>query len=372
MGREVLITGGAGFIGSHLCDHLLENGYHVKVLDNLSEQVHGKGNYRPAYLHRDVELITGDVRDRDAVETALRNTDIVFHFAAMVGVGQSMYEIAQYTDVNSRGTAIVLETILKKRIEKLVVASSMSVYGEGSYRKSNGDIVPGFERKVENLKKGIWELTDEVNNIMYPVPTDELKIPSLSSVYALSKYDQERMCLITGRAYGIPVTALRFFNVYGTRQSLSNPYTGVLAIFASRLLNNNPPLVYEDGNQKRDFVHVRDVASACLLASKSEEANGEVINIGSGQAYTIREIGEKLAAVMNKDEYLPRITSTYRAGDIRHCYADISKARRLLGYSPAVDLEKGLAELTDWLSVQEAHDGFELAGKELEKRGLIV
>lgn len=372
MGKAVLITGGAGFIGSHLCDYLLENGFTVRVLDSLIEQVHGKTRERPGYLHPDVHLITGDIRDRNAVEKALKNVDLVFHFAAMVGVGQSMYEIENYTDVNNRGTSVLLEAIIRNPVEKLIVASSMSVYGEGNYRKRNGEIVPGFERSLENLRSGVWELTDDENYIMQPVATDELKAPVLSSVYALSKYDQERMCLITGRAYKIPVTALRFFNVYGTRQSLSNPYTGVLAIFASRLLNNNPPLVYEDGNQKRDFVNVRDVASACLLASQKKEANGEVINVGSGHAYTIREIGERLATILNKKEYLPKITSSYRAGDIRHCFADISKAKHLLGFIPLVDLDKGLSELTEWLSEQKAHDGFEMAGKELEKRGLIV
>jgi dTDP-L-rhamnose 4-epimerase len=372
MVKEVLITGGAGFIGSHLCDHLLEKGYNVKVLDNLSEQVHGKLRLRPGYLNAGVELIVGDVRDADAVEKALKRTEIVFHFAAKVGVGQSMYEIAGYTDVNNSGTAVLLEGIIKKPVEKLIVASSMSVYGEGYYRNGRGGLVPGHERKLEDLRRGIWELIDEDGNIMIPVPTTEGKMPSLSSIYALSKYDQERMCLITGRAYGFPVVALRFFNVYGTRQALSNPYTGVLAIFASRLLNGKAPLVYEDGNQKRDFVNVRDIAKACLLACEREEANGEVINIGSGHPYSIREIAERLAGVMNRTDLAPEITSNYRLGDIRHCFAGIEKAKHLLGYKPSVDLNAGLTELTDWLSLQEAHDGFEMAGKELERRGLIV
>jgi dTDP-L-rhamnose 4-epimerase len=372
MPKEVLITGGAGFIGSHLCDHLLERGYKVKVLDNLSEQVHGIQRERPGYLNPAVELTAGDVRDRSAVEHALENTDVVFHFAARVGVGQSMYQIAEYTDVNNTGTAVLLEAIVNNPVSKLVVASSMSVYGEGLYKRTNGEIVPGHERRLDDLKRGLWELTDENNNMMHPVPTTEEKIPSLSSVYALSKFDQERLCLITGRAYGIPVTALRFFNVYGTRQALSNPYTGVLAIFASRLLNGNPPLVYEDGNQKRDFVNVRDVARACLLAAEKNESDGEVINIGSGQAYTIRDIAERLARVMGRKGINPIITSNYRAGDIRHCFSGIEKARRLLGFSPQVDFNEGLAELTDWLGNQQAEDGFEMAGKELESRGLIV
>jgi dTDP-L-rhamnose 4-epimerase len=327
---------------------------------------------KPGYLDSSVELIVGDVRDPDAIEKALKNTDIVFHFAAKVGVGQSMYEIAGYTDVNNSGTAVLLEGIIKKPVEKLIVASSMSVYGEGYYRTDRGELVPGHERKLDDLRSGVWELLDADGNVMFPVPTTENKMPSLSSIYALSKYDQERMCLITGRAYNFPVVALRFFNVYGTRQALSNPYTGVLAIFASRLLNGKAPLVYEDGNQKRDFVNVRDIATACILACEKDEANGEVINIGSGHPYSIREIAERLAGVMNRTDLLPIITSAYRAGDIRHCYAGIDKAKQLLGYKPSVNLDEGLTELTGWLSRQEANDGFDLAGKELERRGLIV
>jgi dTDP-L-rhamnose 4-epimerase len=372
MAKEVLVTGGAGFIGSHLCDYLIEKGYRVKVLDNLSEQVHGKNCKRPAYLNQSVELIRGDVRDRDVVDSALKNVSIVYHFAAKVGVGQSMYEIAKYTDVNNFGTAMLLEAIIQHPVEKLVVASSMSIYGEGYYKKTNGTIVPGHERNIDDLRNGRWELYDENNSILEPVPTSEDKVPWLSSVYALSKYDQERLCLITGRAYGIPVVALRFFNVYGTRQSLSNPYTGVLAIFASRLLNGNPPLVYEDGKQKRDFVHVKDIVRACHLAIERKEATGHVFNIGSGRAYTIKEIADRLAKVMNKPNLMPKVTANYRAGDIRHCYAGIDKARAILGYVPSVNLESGLVELTSWLSDQKANDRFEMAGSELEKRGLIV
>lgn len=372
MAKSILITGGAGFIGSHLCDHLVERGYKVKVFDNLSEQVHGKERRRPEYLNHEVELIIGDVRNREAVIDALKNIDIVFHLAANVGVGQSMYEIASYTEVNNLGTAVLLEALIKNPVEKLIVASSMSIYGEGFYKKVTGEVVPGFERKLDDLKRGKWELSDENNNLLTPVPTTEEKAPQLSSVYALSKYDQERLCLITGRTYGIPVVALRFFNVYGTRQALSNPYTGVLAIFASRLLNDNSPLVFEDGNQKRDFVNVRDVARACILAAESPNADGNVFNIGSGHAYTIREIAERLAAVLGRKDLKPMITSNYRAGDIRHCFAGTDKAGKLLGFTPSVDLESGLQELTEWLRLQKANDGAEIASRELEKRGLLV
>src|SRR6478672_11124470 len=259
MKKNILITGGAGFIGSHLTDELIDHGYSVRILDNLSEQVHGKGCKRPSYLHPDAELIIGDVRDPHKVKEALKGIDAVYHYAAMVGVGQSMYEIKDYTDVNNLGTAVLLEALSKHPVEKLVVASSMSIYGEGLYRDADGNIKAGVERKLEQLKRGDWEMYDAKGNVLTPYPTPETKTPSLSSIYALSKYDQERMCLLIGKAYNIPTVALRFFNVFGTRQSLNNPYTGVLAIFASRLLNDNPVLIFEDGNQKRDFVSVLDI-----------------------------------------------------------------------------------------------------------------
>lgn len=372
MAKQILVTGGAGFIGSHLCDSLLERGYHVRVLDNLSEQVHGQHLERPSYLNPEVELIVGDVRDKTAVEKALNKVDIVYHFAARVGVGQSMYEITDYTSVNNIGTTILLEEIIKRPVEKLVVASSMSIYGEGNYKRTNGAIVAGHQRSLEDLKRGNWELTDDSGEPLTPIPTRENKTPSLTSIYALSKYDQERLCLITGDAYGIPTVALRFFNVYGTRQALSNPYTGVLAIFASRFLNENPPLIYEDGNQMRDFIHVKDIVAACILASEKQEANGQVFNIGSGNAYTISEIANHLAEVMGKKHLRPTITRKYRAGDIRHCFSDITKARDILGFNPAINIHDGLAELTGWLATQTANDLVDMASKELEKRGLTV
>ncbi|MBA3899701.1 MAG: NAD-dependent epimerase/dehydratase family protein, partial [Bacteroidetes bacterium] len=236
---KVLITGGAGFIGSHLADELISHGYSVRALDNLCEQVHGPGKNRPVYLHPEVELIVGDVRDKDAVKLALENIDIVYHFAAMVGVGQSMYALKDYTDVNNNGTAILLEALIENPVKKLIVASSMSIYGEGLYKGPNGRMVEGFERNFEQLKAHDWELRNKKGSVLSPIATPESKNPVLASVYALSKYSQEEMCMIIGQAYNIPTTALRFFNVYGTRQALSNPYTGVLAIFASRLLNNS-------------------------------------------------------------------------------------------------------------------------------------
>ncbi|ASQ44762.1 SDR family NAD(P)-dependent oxidoreductase [Legionella clemsonensis] len=371
MKKNILITGGAGFIGSHLADELIAKGYKIRALDNLSEQVHGLKTQRPDYLHPEVELILGDVRDKETVRKALQGIDAVFHFAAMVGVGQSMYQIKNYTDVNNLGTAILLEALIESPVEKLIVASSMSIYGEGLYKTTTGTSVEECKRKLEDLKNQQWELQEDAQNYLMPIPTPEDKKPCLSSVYALSKYDQERLCLITGKAYGIPATALRFFNVYGTRQALSNPYTGVLAIFASRLLNNNAPLIFEDGLQKRDFVHVKDVARACRLALENSNADGEVINIGSGNQYTIREIAEKLAQVMNK-EIEPQVTGKYRVGDIRHCFADLTKARALLGFEPCVPFNEGLAELSVWLEGQIAIDHVHKATNELALRGLTV
>lgn len=372
MNKKILITGGAGFIGSHLTDELLEQGYSVRILDNLSEQVHGQNCMRPDYLHPDAELIVGDVRDPQIVRKALKGIDAVYHYAAMVGVGQSMYEIKEYTDVNNLGSAVLLEALSKNPVEKLIVASSMSIYGEGLYKDANGQIQDGCERSLVQLRKGHWEVTDRNGHELTPYPTPETKIPCLSSVYALSKYDQERLCLLIGKAYNIPTVALRFFNVYGTRQALSNPYTGVLAIFASRLLNENPPLIFEDGFQKRDFVSVKDIARASRLALETPAATDHVFNVGSGNAYTVVEIAEKMARVLNKEQIAAEITGKYRVGDIRHCFADISKAKAILGYEPQVTLEEGLTELAAWLEGQTAVDKVDKMSKELAERGLTV
>jgi dTDP-L-rhamnose 4-epimerase len=256
---HVLITGGAGFIGSHLADDLLARGHRVRALDILSAQVHGEDGRVPDYLNADVELLQGDVRDAEAVHRALDGIDAVYHLASAIGVGQSMYEIEHYSSTNTVGTAVLLQELVRHPVQRLVVASSMSIYGEGLYAGGDGRLVEAGERSVEQLRRGQWEPHDDQGEPLYPVATLEDKRPTLTSIYALSKYSQERMCLMIGRAYGIPTVALRFFNVFGTRQALSNPYTGVLAIFASRLLNGRPPLIFEDGLQRRDFVSVEDV-----------------------------------------------------------------------------------------------------------------
>ena len=370
--KRVLITGGAGFIGSHVADVLLARGYAVRVLDNLTPQVHGASAQRPDYLDRDAELMIGDVRDAETVARSLRGVDAVIHLAAAVGVGQSMYDIAAYVGVNEVGTAVLLEALLKQPVQRLVVASSMSIYGEGLARDGSGRLVAPAERSLEQLQRGRWDLEGPNGETLEPVPTPEGKQPALSSVYALNKYAQERLCLIAGRAYGIPTVALRFCNVFGPRQALSNPYTGVLAIFGSRLLNGRPPLVFEDGHQQRDFVHVSDVAEACRLALENERAAHQVFNIGSGQQRTILSIAEDLAQVMGRPQLTPHVTGKYRAGDIRHCFADIARSREVLGFAPRKDFRTGLAELAEWLSHQVAEDRVEHAAAELERRGLVA
>jgi dTDP-L-rhamnose 4-epimerase len=324
----------------------------VRVLDSLVPQVHGDA---PA-VQPDV---VGDVRDAETVRRALEGVDSVVHLAARVGVGQSMYEMAEYTSANSVGTAVLLEALAERPVRKLVVASSMSVYGEGAY----GGADPG-ERTGEMLERREWDFPG-----LEPVPTPESKRPGLTSIYALTKYDQERACLVAGAAYGIPTVALRLFNVYGPGQALSNPYTGVLAIFAARLLNDRAPRVFEDGRQRRDFVSVHDVARAFASALERDGADGQAVNVGSGESVSIVELGELLARVLGKDVE-PEVTGEFRVGDIRHCFADVSLARETLGFAPQVRLEDGIAELADWLGGQSADDRIDEATAELARRGL--
>ncbi|MDQ8184116.1 NAD-dependent epimerase/dehydratase family protein [Pelagicoccus sp. SDUM812002] len=367
----VLITGGAGFIGSHLADELLAAGYRVRVLDHLDKQVHPEGTL-PKYLDPAVEFVAGDILDIEALKRALEGVDFVYHFAAKVGVGQSMYRIREYTEVNALGTAVLLEALLENPVKKLIVASSMSVYGEGSYVDGTGQSAfPKQRRENHFTQHNSWDFRGEGSETLKPEPTAESKPCLPASMYAQGKYDQERMCLIFGEAYDIPTVAMRFFNVYGPRQALSNPYTGVLAIFASRLMNGRAPLIFEDGEQRRDFVHVKDVACACRLALETEAARNCVVNVGSGEQRSIRQIAEAIIAAMGrKGEIEPEITGRFRAGDVRHCYADTTLARHLLEYRPRVNFHDGLVELVGWLEGQIAIDRVEDAQRELTTRGL--
>jgi dTDP-L-rhamnose 4-epimerase len=331
-------------------------GHHVRIFDNLTGQVHLHGI--PEYLAEDAEFVQGDVRDPAAVRRALSGIEVVFHMAAAVGVGQSMYEIERYMGSNTQGTAVLLQQLLdsKSRVEKLVLASSMSIYGEGKYLCAQcGDVAPQL-RSLEQLRLKQWEPNcPECGEPLTPMPTDESKPLQCSSIYALSKKDQEEMCLLFGRTYDLPVVALRYFNIYGTRQALSNPYTGVAAIFASRFMNGNPPLIFEDGKQLRDFVSVEDVVRANLLAMQSSQADGMALNIGSGEPISIREVAAELARAMDS-EIEAELTQKYRAGDVRHCFADISAARKFLGYAPQVRFADGLKDLVEWLCSQQSQD----------------
>jgi dTDP-L-rhamnose 4-epimerase len=369
---KVLITGGAGFIGSHLADRLLADGHEVRALDNLDRQVHPEGE-RPDYLDGDVELLTGDVRDHDAVRLALDGADAVVHFAAAVGVGQSMYEIERYTSINAIGAAVVLEKALERRddIRKLLVASSMSIYGEGQYRNpttGESGLAPWLRPEAQ-LAAREWEVLAADGTPLEPEPTAETKPLRPTSIYAINKRDHEEMFLAVGAAYGLPAVALRFFNVYGERQALSNPYTGVAAIFSSRLLNDRAPLVFEDGRQTRDFIDVRDIARACALALKHDGADGRTLNVGTGVATSIAEVGETIARGLGK-EVEPEVVGKYRAGDIRHCFADTQLARELLGFEAEIPFESGMQDLLAWLEGQEAEDSVDAAREALVARGL--
>jgi dTDP-L-rhamnose 4-epimerase len=364
----ILITGGAGFIGSHLANALVADGARVRVLDVLAEQVHGESPRFPRHLRAEIETVPGDIRNPQTVARALQGVTHVVHFAAAVGVGQSMYEIEHYVDVNTRGTAVLLQALLKHPVQRLLVASSMSVYGEGLYRQGERLHEPGL-RSREQLSRGEWDLRD-AQGVFDPVATPETKHTAPASVYALSKLDQEQLCLLYGAAYNVPTVALRFFNAYGPLQSLGNPYTGVLAIFASRCLNGNPPLIFEDGMQRRDFVSVHDIVRACRLALTTS-ATGEVFNVGSGRPRSVLEVANAMIDVLGA-RVEPVITGKYRSGDIRHCFADISKARDLLGYRPVTPFESGLAELAEWLASTSAQDNFLHAAAELDRRGLTL
>lgn len=370
MAETILITGGAGFIGRRLAADLLAAGHQVRILDSLIEQVH-PGGQPPADLASDAELIVGDVRDADAVRRGLKGVDKVVHLAAEVGVGQSMYAVERYTSVNDYGTAVLFQELIEQPVERVVVASSMSIYGEGLYRTQDGRLVEDAERPKRNAD-GSWDPLDETGRPMVPVPTPETKRNGLRSVYAIGKYVQERLTLTLANQYGMGGAALRLWNVYGPGQALSNPYTGVLAIFASRIANGQAPMVFEDGRQRRDFVHVRDVSRAFQLALDRPEADGEVFNIGSGAHRTIGEVARRQAEAMGRGDLTPEITGQARAGDIRHCIPDLSKARERLGYAAQEDFGEGLRELSAWVARQEAHDRVPEARRELELRGLVA
>jgi dTDP-L-rhamnose 4-epimerase len=369
---NILVTGGAGFIGSHLVDALIGAGHSVRVLDALVPQVHGDAE-RPLYLNPAAEFLRGDICDEALLERALEGVDAVYHEAAEVGVGQSMYEMQRYVRANTFGTSALLEHVAAHRehIRKLVVASSMSIYGEGAYAcPVHGAIYPQLRPNAQ-LQERRWEMECErCGSELRAIPTNEEKPLFPTSVYAITKQDQEQLCLVVGRAYNIPTVALRYFNVYGTRQALSNPYTGVCAIFSSRLLNGQRPVIFEDGAQARDFVHVSDIVRANMLALETDRADYTAVNVGTGRATSVGEVARLLAEGLGRESDA-EFVGKYREGDIRHCIADITRARTLLGYEPRVTLEEGIPELLGWVREQEADDRVAQATAELETRQLV-
>jgi dTDP-L-rhamnose 4-epimerase len=370
MSKKILVTGGAGFIGSFLTDELVRRGHDVTVFDNFEPQVHGRK--KPDYLNKEARYVKGDVTDVAAFKKVALRAEVIFHEAAMVGVGQSQYQIRRYTEVNVLGTANLLDILAnnRHRCEKLVVAASMSSYGEGLYHCGGHGFVRPLLRSEADVASGQWEPRCPVcNQPAKPVGTPETAALNCASIYAQNKKDQEEMVLMFGRTYGLPAVALRYFNVYGPRQSLSNPYTGVCAIFMSRIKNGNRPVIYEDGGQTRDFVSVHDIVQANLLAMERPEANGEVFNIGAGKPLAVKEVARVLAGLYGVDIEAD-IVGKFRKGDVRHCFPDISKARKLLRYEPAVGFDEGMRELIEWSRQAEARDKFEQAARELKKRGL--
>ncbi len=369
--KKILVTGGAGFIGSHLVDGLLKYGYQVRVLDNLCRQIHPTGKL-PDYFNKKAQFIKGDVTKKSDWLNALKEVDAVYHFAAAVGVGQSMYQIAHYVKVNSFGTALLLDILANRKhtVKKLIIAASMSSYGEGTYKCSACGLVRPALRDERKLEKGDFEVyCPNCGKIVTPVPTNEQAKQNSNSIYAIGKKEQEEMVLTFGKAYGIPSVALRYFNVYGPRQSLSNPYNGVAAIFLSRVKNGKPPIINEDGLQTRDFVHVLDVANANIAALEKESGNYEVFNVGSGKPISIKEVAQVIID-LNQSHLQPEITGRVRKLDVRHCFADIGKIKKLLGWQPKVGFSTGMKELIKWGKSEKAVDKTDFALKELAKRSL--
>lgn len=371
---KVLITGGAGFIGLHLANLLLQEGYQIRILDNLHPQIHGTRYQLPDNLSPKTEFILGDIRDEHVLKYALRNIDIVFHLASETGVGQSMYEAGRYARTNVTGTAILWDAIQAVGgIAKLVLASSRAVYGEGTYFCPDcTKRVRPSPRPLNRLEDGLWSpVCPSCSSSMQSVSTFENDLPNPTSVYGITKFTQEQLCLTLGHSYDVPVIILRFFNVYGSGQALNNPYTGILATFLTRIRSRKPLLIYEDGNQLRDFVHVSDVVQACKLAVKSDAPDFQILNVGTGQPISILELAQTLLHLYDMDQIQSKITGEYRVGDIRDCYANIERAKAMLGYKPAVSLIDGLREFSNWADSQTLKDQTDQAAIELFKAGML-
>ena len=368
---KILITGGAGFIGSHLTDRFISEGFSVSVFDNLDPQIH-PARKKPSYLNKRAKFIFGDVTNKKNLYDALKKADAILHYAAAVGVGQSMYKIRHYVKVNSLGTANLLDLLVnsKHKIKKVIIAGSMSSYGEGVYKCDHCGLVRPGLRSDEQMRNKDWTVyCPSCHQIPKPVATTEDVKRNCNSIYAITKKNQEDMILNVCSAYNIPAVSLRYFNAYGPRQSLSNPYNGVAAIFLSRLINNQPPIIYEDGKQSRDFVSVYDIAEANVLALKNDKANYRSINIGSSKPLQIKTVAQIIAQALGKN-ITPLITNSARKKDVRHCFADIGLAKKLLAWRPKIKFVDNLPELVDWSSREQAVDKYAKAHLELKKHGL--
>jgi dTDP-L-rhamnose 4-epimerase len=374
--KNILITGGAGFIGSNLTRKLVEKGFQVTVLDNLSKQIHGENQNSTLYLSiKDIAtFIKGDVCNKSDWKKALRNQDAVIHLAAETGTGQSMYEIYRYNEVNILGTTHLLGILANENhsIKKMIIASSRSIYGEGKYLCKNDGVVYPNQRQDIDMTNGKFNLVcSKCNDPLQLLATDEDSKIHPSSIYGITKQQQEQMILLMGKALNIPAVALRYQNVYGPGQSLNNPYTGILSIFSTRLLNGNDIDIYEDGKESRDFVFIDDVVSATILALEKTEANNQIFNVGSGVATSVSEVANLLKSLYNSDVEIS-VSGKYRLGDIRHNYADLSKIKNALGFIPKFDFISGITSFVNWVKTQEVmEDKYEISIQELESKGFI-
>ncbi len=374
--KNILITGGAGFIGSNLTIKLVEKGYNVTVLDNLSQQIHGNNQDSKLFTSiKDIsDFILGDVCNQSDWEKALKGQDAVIHLASETGTGQSMYEITRYNQVNILGTSHLLDILANKNhsIKKMIISSSRSIYGEGKYYcKQHGNVYP-VDRKEEDLIKGDFEPRSHISNgILELKPTDELSKIHPSSIYGITKHQQEQMIMLMGKVLNIPAVALRYQNVYGPGQSLSNPYTGILSIFSTIFLNRNNIEVYEDGKQSRDFVYIDDVVNATTMALENDEANYEIFNVGSGVPISVNKVAKTLHALYKESGEI-RISGKFRLGDIRHNYADLTKIKNILGFIPETDFETGVKRFVQWVRKQDVQqDRYKRSIEELKQKGLI-
>lgn len=374
--RNILITGGAGFIGSHLADKLVNNDYHVRIFDNLSEQIHGAGADWPEHLKRDnIELVRGDICDRETLGHALKGVNVVVHLASETGVGQSMYEIEKYVYANIQGTAILLDLLAqhKGQVEKIVLSSSRAIYGEGKYECSECGVMFPPPREPEQLSRASWELDcPNCARELKCIPTSEDSLPSPASIYAVTKLSQEQLLASFGKSHNVPYSILRYQNVYGPRQSLNNPYTGILSIFSSRILNGNQIQIFEDGKESRDFVFIDDVVQATILAIENKTTAETIFNVGTGEPTSVMKIATILCEKLGAKQ-TPVVIEQSRVGDIRHCYANLDAINRALGYEPQYDIEKGLARFVEWVVGEELPvDKSDKALDELKKKNLFV